>query len=247
LKDDAVLVTGANGGIGQVLCKELKASGYVVVATDLHPAGKPECDSYIQLDLSDFVKDEDRRTAFKKELVNKLDGAKLVGLINNAAVQLLSSTDELDQKGFSGVLDINVTAPFLLIKLCLDMLESGHGSVVNIGSIHANLTKPRFVAYATSKSALAGLTRALAVDLGGRIRINAIQPAAIETDMLVEGFKENVEGYTNLQKYHPIGTIGQAKDVANTVLFLISKESRFIHGEILNLSGGIHARLHDPE
>ena len=95
-----------------------------------------------------------------------LGGRTIATIINNAAIQILGRVEDLTQEDFSKSMDVNVTAPFLLTKLCLCLMEAGNSSIINIGSIHAHNTKPEFVAYATSKAALDGLTRALAVELG---------------------------------------------------------------------------------
>jgi NAD(P)-dependent dehydrogenase (short-subunit alcohol dehydrogenase family) len=120
------------------------------------------------------------------------------------------------------------------------------GCVINISSIHARLTKPNFVAYATSKAALSGMTRAMAVDLGGRVRVNAIEPAAISTDMLKAGFKDHPEQYAALEQCHPLGRIGTPEEVAALALSIVDGELRFLHGACVGMDGGISARLHDP-
>jgi NAD(P)-dependent dehydrogenase (short-subunit alcohol dehydrogenase family) len=117
---------------------------------------------------------------------------------------------------------------------------------VHIGSIHSQLTKPGFTAYATSKAALAGLTRAMAVELGGTVRVNAIQPAAIATPMLEAGFADAPHLKSQLDAFHPTGAIGSPADVARAVLFLLDPVNSFLNGCVLPLGGGIHSRLHDP-
>ena len=137
-------------------------------------------------------------------------------------------------------------APFLLTQFLLPKLESVSGSVVNIASIHAQLTKPQFVCYATSKAALVGLTKSMAVDLGPRIRINAICPAAVETPMLVDGFKGKEDFFKELSQKHPLNRLAKPEEVAYTAYFLVSQQSAFMTGESLNLCGGISGRLNDP-
>jgi NAD(P)-dependent dehydrogenase (short-subunit alcohol dehydrogenase family) len=127
----------------------------------------------------------------------------------------------------------------------LNQLEKSQGCIINIGSIHHQLTKPNFISYATSKSALIGLTKALAVDLQGRIRVNAISPAAIETAMLRAGFDNDENALDELRKIHPVQRIGYPSDVAKMALFLASDKSGFIHGANLTLDGGISSVLKD--
>lgn len=247
-KQPAVLITGACGGIGQALCSAFRKAGYFTLATDtMVEANACDCDSYIRADLGELVTDESLASRFLAEVSAVLTGKELKGLINNAAVQKLAHLDELELADFRSSLDINVTAPLLLSRLLLDALTEGRGSIVNIGSIHAELTKPAFISYATSKAALQGLTRALAVDLGGKVRVNAIQPAATSTEMLREGFTGNAAGLASLEKYHPANRLAMPDEIAATVLFLVSDACGFMTGSVLNVDGGIGARLHDPE
>jgi NAD(P)-dependent dehydrogenase (short-subunit alcohol dehydrogenase family) len=119
--------------------------------------------------------------------------------------------------------------------------------VVNIASVHAQLTKPGFAAYATSKSALVGLTRSLAVDLEGVVRVNCISPGATGTPMLVAGFEGREEALSQLGQCHPLGRIAAPEEVARVAVFLASDDASFIDGAVLDVDGGIGARLHDPE
>ena len=100
-------------------------------------------------------------------------------------------------------MEVNLLAPFVLTKLLLPQLEQAKGSVINVSSIHAHLTKANFVAYATSKAALSGLTRSMAIDLADRVRVNAIEPAAIETQMLLSGFDNDKDQLEKLKKLSP--------------------------------------------
>jgi len=128
----------------------------------------------------------------------------------------------------------------------LEKLKVSKGSVVNITSIHAALTKPGFSTYAMSKAAMDGMTRSLAVELGRDVRINAIAPAAISTPLLEAGFENRLDEFKQLADMHPTGKIGTPADVASLALYLVSEEAAFINGSILGLDGGIRGRLHDP-
>ena len=87
----------------------------------------------------------------------------------------------------------------------------------------------------------------MAVDFGKHVRVNIISPAAIETEMLVDGFKENMDGLKQLESYHPGGIIGKPGDVAKLAVYLTSEEASFINGAELGMDGAIASRLHDPE
>lgn len=152
--------------------------------------------------------------------------------------------DSLTRNQWQTTLDINLTAPFLLSQGLVNELEAAKGSIVNISSIHAKLTKKNFVAYATSKAALSGMTRAMAVDLGPRVRVNAVERAAMDTDMLRNGFNYDDLKIKKLSSYHPVNIIGEPCDLAKVVISLNSLP--FILGSIFSLSGGIDCKLNDP-
>jgi len=152
---------------------------------------------------------------------------------------------EIKLEDWTETFNVNLTGPLMMSKLFLSRLEAGHGSIINIGSIHQQLTKPKFISYATSKSALIGLTKAMAVDLEGKVRVNAISPAAIETDMLRAGFDNNESALDELRKIHPVQRIGYPADVAKLALFLASENTGFLHGANLTLDGGISSVLKD--
>jgi NAD(P)-dependent dehydrogenase (short-subunit alcohol dehydrogenase family) len=204
-------------------------------------------DHYLQADLELLVKDDTYAGETVARLRNLLDGRGLNVLINNAAVQLLGGLQTLRLADLQRSLNVNLLAPFVLTQGMLSQLEAARGCVINISSIHANLTKPRFVAYATSKAALSGMTRAMAVDLGGRVRVNAIEPAAISTDLLNAGFDEMPALFSQLENCHPQGRIGTPAEVAALALCMASGELRFLHGACVAMDGGIGVRLHDPD
>ncbi|MFT5710282.1 MAG: NAD(P)-dependent dehydrogenase (short-subunit alcohol dehydrogenase family) [Halioglobus sp.] len=240
-----ILITGANGGIGRALCQGFADAHWRVIASDIHEVAQIPVDHYVSLDLNQFATQSLVYQQARDELLALLPEG-LDCLINNAAFQAVASVSEMSMDDWQHSVNINITAPFLLIRALLDSLEISQGNVINIISIHANLTKPYFSAYATSKAALEGLTRSLAVELGHRVRVNAISPAAIMTPMLKAGFKYNAEGMSLLESYHPTQCIGSAEDVTNLAVYLADNSSKFLNGAIVNLDGGIASRLHDP-
>ena len=237
------LVTGVLGGIGSVISRKLKESGYYVYGLDVRDDFDYKCDRFILFDINQFVVDSSYRIRFTEIFNNLIPNLDL--LVNNAAVQRLDSLDNLKIEEWSETLNVNLTGPLLLSKLFLKRLEESKGSIINIGSIHERLTKKRFISYATSKSALVGLTRAMAVDLEGRVRVNAVSPAAIETKMLLDGFDNNEEKVKELEALHPVQRFGYPEDVAKLVLFLASENNGFIHGANISLDGGISSVLKD--
>lgn len=244
----AVLVTGVNGGIGSAIAQHFMQHDYAVFGIDIQPEPSVELAHYWSLDLSMLVNVPQLQTDLKNDLAMQLETHKtsLEALINNAAVQILGDISSVTMEDFILSQSVNVAAPLLLSQLCLHHLKSSNGVIVNIGSIHAELTKPAFISYATSKAAIRGLTQALAVDLEGQVRVNCIEPAAIATDMLIDGFRETPEQLNELKACHPSGDIGRPEEVADLCYFLVESKIRFLNGACIGLNGGIAARLHDP-
>lgn len=239
-----VLITGASGAIGKAHCDAFRRSGWRVMATDSHDSASVDAPYYLSMDLAVVVADPEYRKRRFDEIRGRING-RLDCLVNNAALQRTGRLDRLDDEDIRYSFDVNVLAPMLLVRDFLPELRAAHGSVVNILSIHASLTKPEFSAYAASKAALAGLTRALAVDLAPAVRVNGVAPAAIDTPMLAAGLDDRVD-LDELRRYHPSDAIGAPEDVADLSLYLANTESPFLTGSVVGLDGAIGSRLHDP-
>lgn len=240
----SILITGAAGGIGKALTAQFKGAGYRVIGVDLKENGGAH-DAFLTYDLARVATDENYGHTFSAELHEALAGEKLSILVNNAAVQLLGRTREIELIEFRKSIDVNLVAPFRLSQLCLEHLVYS-GCILNIGSVHAAATKPGFVSYATSKAALHGLTRAMAVDLGPECRVVCLAPAAVRTDMLMAGFAGKPEKYAELESIHPLKRIAEPEEVARVALMLAS-EASFATGSTFYLDGGVLSRLHDPD
>lgn len=242
-----VIVTGAAGGIGQAMVGAFIEAGHEVVAVDVaDEVLERRGQHYVQCDLARTVNDQAYADEVFGQIRRLMQGHELVALVNNAAVQVLGPTENLHRDAWRCTLDVNLLAPFFWAQAFLGELERAKGCVVNVSSIHARLTKPGFIAYATSKAALSGLTRAMAVELGARIRVNAIEPAAISTPMLRAGFAEDQGGFARLEEFHPSGVIGTPDDLAQMALSLVQHPGRFLNGMVIGYDGGIAGRLHDP-
>lgn len=245
--NSAVLITGASGGIGKALVKTFTDAGYAVIATDC--AQRPAemvCHAFICADLQKLTEDQAYAHSVASDIRTSIGSFQLKALINNAAVQIVKDIEALAVADWQRTLQVNLLAPFFLTQLFLPELEAAQGCVLNISSIHARLTKQGFAAYATSKAALSGLTRSMAVELGGRIRVNAIEPAAIDTEMLRAGFEGNQAGFERLGKFHPARCVGAPDQLARLALSVVTADTMFLHGAIIPFDGGIGACLHDP-
>lgn len=237
------VVTGAAGGIGQALCSSLRRAGYFVVATDRR-AAEVDCDRFLVCDIADVAHNDAAQAQLGTDVGALLEGRPLGVIVNNAAVQILGRFAEIRAEDFQASLDVNLIAPLRVAQALLPLLEIG-GCIVNIGSVHAQATKPGFVSYATTKAAIGGLTRALAVDLGPRARVLCIAPAATSTPMLMAGFEGAPEAFAELEAAHPLARIATPAEVADFTVALCSV-SQFVSGATFLVDGGVLSRLHDP-
>jgi len=242
----AAIVTGAAGGIGSATCLALRAAGYHVVGVDRQAPADGTCDRFVAADLAEAGAGEAAAEALLARIVEATDDRPIGLLVNNAAVQALGLLADISVADWLTTLHVNVSAPFLLSRGLARKLAEAAGAIINVGSVHAQATKPEFAAYATSKAALHGLTRALAVDLGPKVRVLTIAPAAVSTPMLRAGFEGRPEAFAELERVHPAGRIAAPEEVARAIVWLASDEAGFMTGATLWMDGGILSRLHDP-
>tara|TARA_B100001057_G_C22830220_1_gene943101 strand:+ start:166 stop:918 length:753 start_codon:yes stop_codon:yes gene_type:complete len=244
------VITGSSGGIGRALVRTYLDDGYFVIGLDRVPCEYPGRDSYVGIDVSllQFSKD----VLYRNDLLSKIkeclpkNPTKFV-VINNAAEQILKLVPQLEWEDWNNSLGVNTVAPFFLVQGLLEELKLSHGHVINVSSIHAKLTKPRFTSYATSKAALEALTRSLAIELSPLgISVNAIAPAAIATEMLKASFSDSPDKLKQLEEYHPSTSIGLPEDLANFIKVTTDQKSRFLTGAVLEFNGGIGGKLNDP-
>lgn len=242
------VITGACGGIGSSLVDVFSQNGYLVIGTDKYPSSEVNTTAhkYLQLDLEKIACSSGYAKSACEEMLQIVGKNGIYALVNNAAVQNLAILENVDRKSWNQTLAVNLSAPLFLIQALAFSLTKNEGSVVNISSVHASVTKPEFLAYATSKAALSALTRNLAVSIGANFRVNAIEPAAVATQMLLDGFIGKEENFEMLNQFHPLGRVADPSEVAELALFLCSENAKFITGECVSISGGINRRLYDP-
>ena len=239
-----LVLTGASRGIGHATVKRFSLDGWRVITCSRQefaencpwPAG-PE--DHIKIDLSD-PEDVGRAVADIRHRLEK-EGGRLDALVNNAGISPKTPEGErLDSLGtpmhvWRDVFQVNFFAPIMLARGLFKELEAAQGSVVNVTSIAGSRVHPfAGTAYATSKAALASLTREMAADFGPHgIRVNAIAPGEIETAILSPGTEKIVENI-------PLRRLGSTSEVAETIYFLCSQNASYVTGSEIHINGGQH-------
>ena len=239
----ALLLTGASRGIGHATVKRFSAAGWRVITCSRH-AFPENCpwemgpEDHIQVDLADPAK---TRTAID-EIKERLDNGELHALVNNAAIspkaeggkRLSSLETTLDT--WSHVFHVNFFAPIMLARGLVNELKAAQGAVVNVTSIAGSRVHPfAGAAYATSKAALASLTREMAADFGPLgIRVNAIAPGEIDTAILSPGTEEIVAHQI------PLHRLGTPDEVAKIIYVLCTEMSSYVNGAEIHINGGQH-------
>ncbi len=242
----SVVITGVSGGIGGALAEQFSTDGAHVVGVDQATPNHDHCDAFISHDLAEVGREPASAAKLADIIATECKHNPLDALINNAAVQHLGAAQDLAWDDWRQSLDINLGAPFALACALYPALASTGGTIINIGSVHATATKQGYSAYATSKAALHGLTRALALDFGGSVRVMTLAPAAVDTSMLRAGFDSDPDAFAALGEAHPAGRIASPTEIARAALYLTSPDAVFMTGSVMYMDGGVLSRLHDP-
>ncbi|MEL6427010.1 MAG: SDR family oxidoreductase [Pseudomonadota bacterium] len=237
-----LLLTGASRGIGHATVKRFSSAGWRVITCSRH-AFPEDCpweageEDHIQVDLSSPQSTIDA----VEEIKRRLDGGRLEALVNNAGISPKGSEGErlssltTDLRTWGHVFHVNFFASIVLARGLMDELQAAQGAIVNVTSIAGARVHPfAGAAYATSKAALAALTREMAHDFGPLgVRVNAIAPGEIETAILSPGTDKLAESL-------PLRRLGRPEEVARTIYYLCTPESSYVTGTEIEINGGQH-------
>jgi NAD(P)-dependent dehydrogenase (short-subunit alcohol dehydrogenase family) len=236
-----VIVTGSSGGIGRAVCTSLTNQGHAVTGIDTSTLSHAQWNQ-LRVDLSRegaaFTAGRDARRT-----------APVTHLVHCAAIQALGAAGQLTDDVWLASLRVNVLALDELVRACLEDLQHAKGAIVAVSSVHAVATTRDMAAYATTKAALQGWVKAAALDLAPEVRVNAVQPGAVRTNMLTAGFLRRPgdgsegESLQALLSKTPLGLIADPEDIAEVIDFLLGSRSRFITGSTISADGGALLRL----
>ena len=238
-----LVLTGASRGIGHATVKRFSSAGWRVITCSRQPFPEENCpwehgpEDHVQIDLGDG----ESLCNGISEIRKRLAGSPLHALVNNAGISpkgesgermsSINTPPDLWQQVFA----VNFFAPVMLARGLLEELQAGHGCILNVTSIAGGRVHPYAgTAYATSKAALAALTREMAGDFGPLgIRVNAIAPGEIETPILSPGSAGLVEEI-------PMRRLGRPEEVATAIYFLCTEPASYVNGAELHINGGQH-------
>jgi NAD(P)-dependent dehydrogenase (short-subunit alcohol dehydrogenase family) len=239
LAGKSAIVTGAGSGIGRAITQLFVQHGARVLAVDLPGkdwtsqfAGVPRVQC-LEQDVT--VREAPERIV--STAISAFGGFDI--LVNNAGIAAGAPFEETPDELWERIMAINVTAVFRLSRAAVPVLKQrGRARIINLGSIMSDMAGPSLTAYGTSKHAVAGLTKGMAVDLGKyQITVNYLQPGSILTAMS-EPFMANPTFRQYWENKAPIGRLGTPEDVAAAALFLASDEAQFVTGAGLSVDGG---------
>lgn len=240
LKEKVVVITGGTRGIGLEIVKCFKENHAEVILF----GSKPET---VIKTITDLEKENIKVTGYSPNLNNPTEIEEVIKeiverfgkidiLVNNAGISANKKIEDTSYEDFANIIDLNVNAIFNMTKAVVPyMKENSGGVILNTSSMVSIYGQPSGVGYPASKFAVNGITKSLARELApSNIRVNAVAPGIINTDMVASLPQEMIEP---LIKTIPLGRIGEARDIANAFLFLASDLASYVTGEILSVDG----------
>lgn len=241
-KNKVVVVSGGSKGLGLSICQLLLDKGFSVATFSRSNSDKltalqqqyPDQLYWQSVDISNA----EQLNAFIKETKTRL--GRIGYLVNSAGMAIEGLMTLMKPQDVSRMMQVNVEGAVALSQKCVkQMMVGGGGAIVNISSIVGHRGYKGVAAYAATKAALDGMTRAMAAELGSMgIRVNSVSPGFMETDMTSELTEKQIARIT---RRTPLGRLGTVEDVADVVNFLLSEDARFVTGQTITVDGGFTA------
>jgi 3-oxoacyl-[acyl-carrier protein] reductase len=237
------LVTGSSSGIGRAIALRLAKDGFDVIVhyasreAEAAETAKRIRDAGGRAEILRFdVRNSQEVETVLDEYSKANPLVRWSALVNNAGVHNDTLLGLMSDDAFDSVMKTNAYGPFYLMRWCVKkMLRQRHGSIVNISSLAGQTGNPGQFNYAASKAALIAMTKSLSMEVGSRgIRVNAVAPGLIETEML-----DTIPNIDDFKKRIPLGRLGKPDEVAGVVSFLCSEDAGYITGTTISVNGGL--------
>jgi NAD(P)-dependent dehydrogenase (short-subunit alcohol dehydrogenase family) len=251
LKDRIVVVTGAGSGIGRACAIESAKEGAKVIVADINQEGADETIRQIVTNKGKavvFITDVSKPESVKQLVAFTIKSfAKIDALINNAAIQVNKTVEDITFEEWNLQMSVNVGGIFLCSKYFLPYLRLTKGSIVNMSSVNGFFVEPMCAGYCTTKAAIIGLTKAMAIDHGHEgVRVNCICPGYIDAG-LAEGYFQSqadpAQARVDAGKLHALWRIGKPEEVARVAVFLSGDDASFMTGASVVVDGGFGSGL----
>ena len=236
-----VLVTGGSRGIGLATVEKALAEGARVTSFDIG-RGPDLGDSALAL-TADVTRAADIARAAGQAVARF---GPVTGLVNNAGKNAYADPVTMTEAEWDDVFSVDLKAAWLVARAVLPgMIAAKAGSIVNVASVHADMTYPGMFPYAAAKAGLVGLTRSLALEVGPhQIRVNALSPGYTETYLVKEFFeRQDPTLRDKVLAAHAMRRMAQPSEIANCIVFLLSDEASFVTGSNWQVDGGLTARF----
>lgn len=249
LENKAVLITGGSGGIGRAAAIAMAKEGASILVTDVYADGGAETVRLIEADggtasyITGDVRNPDEVKTMMDAIVDRY--GKLDIAVNNAGIGGdLSPIQHQTEDSYEQVMDINVKGVWLCMKHEIPLMRQNEngGAIVNIASVAGLIGFPGGALYSASKHAVIGLTKSAALELASKkIRVNAVCPSYIDTNMVAAMIDEQPRLADNVNVASPMRRLGTAEEIASAILWLASDNASFVNGIALAADGGLTA------
>ncbi|MCF7858339.1 MAG: 3-oxoacyl-[acyl-carrier-protein] reductase [Candidatus Cloacimonetes bacterium] len=242
LNDKVAIITGSARGIGFSIAEKLATNGATSVIIDLDQQAvdlavqKIDDQGFRAIGFAANVTDQEQITSIFKEIYEEFDAVDI--LINNAGITKDGLIMKMKEDDWDSVINVNLKGTFICTqKICRFMMKKRSGVILNIASVIGLMGNAGQANYAASKGGIIAFTKSSAKEFASRnIRVNAIAPGFIQTEMTENLSQEVVDNYTAAI---PLSRMGSADDVANLCLFLVSDDASYITGQTIQVDGGL--------